>query len=109
MISLIVIVGIPVTLFFVLPMLGAALIRTYQALRRRRSKPAPVTGPKIGDVPDVSRADLLALACGPCNSVPGTRTCICAGHCGRQGCRGAAVVIDMASALQRITREARRG
>ena len=58
---------------------------------------------------DPWRENVLAHACGPCNNVAAARTCICAGHCGHRYCKGTPVVYDLAGALERITRDGRRG
>ena len=78
--------------------------------RRTRRRPVPRPGrvtPQPGEIKGPLRPALLARACGPCTGVRGAVTCICAGNCGHKRCRGAAVVYDLAGALQRITRDGR--
>lgn len=93
-------------------MLAAVVSRIRRAVRIRHQR-LPLrtvlrgTGPSEA-IPDGDLgADALAMVCRFCST--GRGLCACAGHCGRQGCRGTAIVIDLASALQRITREGRRG
>lgn len=84
-----------VTIAFIL--LWAGIFRRLLARRRAVVKPPVITDPW--------RAAVLARACGPCTNIPGTRTCICAGSCGHRRCKARPVSTDLATALQRITRE----
>lgn len=59
--------------------------------------------------PDPPAPAPRALACGVCTAVPAAYLCRCAGNCGSPRCQAGAVIYDMASALERITREGRRG
>jgi hypothetical protein len=72
---------------------------------RTPTQPSPV----IGEVNPEQRADLLAHSCGPCNNIPLTSKCICAGNCGSQRCTGAAVRWDLTAELERVTRGGARG
>lgn len=70
---------------------------------RQRQRAAQARLPVV--ITDPFKAAVLAHACGPCTNVQGSRRCVCAGSCGHPRCKARPVSTDLASALQRITRE----
>jgi hypothetical protein len=92
----------------VLGIAGVLLAAWANSARRRRAPlprriPARITAPNDALLDGDLGNDTLAMVCRRCNT--GHGICSCAGHCGRQACRGGHVDRDLSGALLRITQE----
>jgi hypothetical protein len=87
---------------------GVVLAAWAHSARHKRAPlprriPACITAPDDALLDGDPGGDALAMVCRLCTT--GHGRCSCAGHCGRQSCRGGRIHTDLSGALLRITQE----